>query len=274
MDNDVLDTPPASTPATPAAPLPLMSQTRFATSPNPPPDPVVASVGGCLSVAIPVYNEAATLRQIIARVRAVPLPMEIILVDDGSTDGSREILQAEYDGKYAEVRVLYHERNQGKGAAILTAIAHATGDFLIVQDADLEYDPAEYVLLLPPLTHGRADVVYGSRFLGSVEAMRPANLLANRILTLAANILFPGARLTDEATCYKVFRLSLLKSLRLRARRFDFCPEVTAKVLKRGIRIHEVPIHYVARTVSQGKKIHWTDGVDALCALIKYRFID
>lgn len=227
-----------------------------------------------LTVAIPAYNERETLREILARIRAVPLPMEIIIVDDGSTDGTREILHDEIEGKYDNVRVLYHEQNQGKGAAILTAIRYATGDFLIVQDADLEYNPEEYVNLLPPLVEGKADVVYGSRFQGSVRDMKFANLMANRILTIATNILFPGAGITDEATCYKMFRLSLLKTLPLKARRFDFCPEITAKVLKRGCHIHEVPIHYVARSVSQGKKIRWTDGVDALWALIRYRFID
>lgn len=227
-----------------------------------------------LTVAIPVYNERETLREILARVRAVPTPMEIILVDDGSTDGTREILQTEIENRYPDVRVVYHERNQGKGAAIVTAISHATGDFVVVQDADLEYEPLAYLKLLPLLAEGKAEVVYGSRFKGSVKDMKFANLLANRILTLAANILFPGARLTDEATCYKMFRADLLRSLNLRSRRFDFCPEVTAKVLKRGIRIHEVPIDYVARSVTQGKKIRWTDGVDALWALIRYKFRD
>lgn len=227
-----------------------------------------------LSVAIPVYNERETLRELLGRVRAVPVPLEIILVDDGSTDGTRDILKSEIEGRHDNVRVVYHERNQGKGAAIVTAIGHATGDYLIVQDADLEYDPMEYLLLLPTLVEGRSDVVYGSRFKGSVANMRAANLVANRVLTAAANLLFPGARITDEATCYKMFRLSVLRRIPLRARRFDFCPEVTAKVLKRGHRIHEVPIRYSARTVSQGKKIRWTDGVDALWALIKYRFTD
>ncbi|MDX1934656.1 MAG: glycosyltransferase family 2 protein [Capsulimonadales bacterium] len=227
-----------------------------------------------LSVAIPAYNEKNTLREILRRVREVPVPMEILIVDDGSTDGTRDILRDEIEGRYDNVRVFYHEQNQGKGAAILTAIREATGDFLIVQDADLEYDPEEFLNLLPVLTENAADVVYGSRFKGSVQRMKFANWLANRILTISANLLFPGARLTDEATCYKMFRLSLLRSLSLRARRFDFCPEVTAKVLKRGIRIHEVPIHYVARTNQQGKKIRWTDGVDALLTLIKYRFVD
>jgi hypothetical protein len=255
MDNDARQ--PGGTGAA-TLPPPPSEGSHFAVSPN----PTVATYR--LTVAIPVYNEKATLRELLARVRAVDVPTEIILVDDGSTDGSRDILKNEVEGRYPNVRVYYHERNHGKGAAILTAIAHATGDYLIVQDADLEYDPQEYACLLPPLVEGRTSVVYGSRFRGSVRDMRPANLLANRLLTLAANILFPGARLTDEATCYKMFRVDLLRSLRLRAKRFDFCPEVTAKVLKRGQRIVEVPINYRARTVLQGKKIHWTDGVHAL----------
>lgn len=259
-----------------------MSATVAAPTLPPPPAPVAtpgsepkpATTVGLLTVAIPVYNEKATLWELLNRVRAVDIPMEIVLVDDGSTDGSREILRNEIEGHWPNVQVFYHEQNRGKGAAILTAIEHATGDYLIVQDADLEYDPREYELLLPPLREGKTDVVYGSRFRGSVRNMRPANLLANRILTIAANILFPGSRITDEATCYKMFRVDLLRRLNLRARRFDFCPEVTAKVLKNGHRIVEVPIHYTARTVDQGKKIHWTDGVEALWTLIKYRFID
>ena len=227
-----------------------------------------------LTVAVPVYNEEATLLEILARIRAVPIPLEIILVDDGSTDGTRALLREQVENRYPNVRVVYHEENRGKGAAIVTAIGHATGDYLIVQDADLEYDPQEYIPLLAPLVSGETDVVYGSRFLGEVKQMRLANRIANWGLTTACNILFPGSRVTDEATCYKVFRLSLLQTIPLRSRRFDFCPEVTAKVLKRGKKIVEVPIHYSARTVSQGKKIHWTDGFAALWALIKYRFID
>ena len=229
---------------------------------------------GLLSVAIPAYNERATLRELLARVRAVDIPKEIVIVDDGSTDGTREILRDEIEGAYPDVRVYYHAKNQGKGAAIRTAIEHARGDFLIVQDADLEYDPNEYLSLLPPLENGAADVVYGSRFRGSVRNMRLPNLIANKLLTWGTNILYPGAGVTDEATCYKVFRLSVLKSLPLKAQRFDFCPEVTAKVLKRGYKIHEVPIHYIARTELQGKKIRWTDGFDALWTLVKYRFKD
>ena len=267
MNNNVVDTIHAELPSE-ESPRPAAVQ-RFAVAAAPTSVPKTTFV---LSVAIPVYNEKATVIELLERVLAVDAPLEIILVEDGSTDGTPELLRAEVEGRYPNVRVIYHDKNRGKGAAIVTAISHATGDFLIVQDADLEYDPHEYLALLPPLIEGRADVVYGSRFLGSIENMKFANWLANRILTVAANLLFPGARLTDEATCYKMLRLSLLKSLDLRSRRFDFCPEVTAKVLRRGIRIVEVPIRYSARTMAEGKKIHWTDGVDALRALIKYRF--
>lgn len=228
-----------------------------------------------LSVAVPVYNERETLLPILERILASPVPMELILVDDGSTDGTRELLKERVEGRNG-VRVVYHERNQGKGAAIVTAIGHAHGDFLIVQDADLEYDPADYPRLLAPLRAGDADVVYGSRFLGKAwpDGMKLANWLANRILTLTANVLFPGARITDEATCYKVFRMDILRRITLKSRRFDFCPEVTAKVLKRGVKIHELPIGYVARTGAQGKKIRWTDALDAFGTLVKYRFVD
>jgi glycosyltransferase involved in cell wall biosynthesis len=249
------------------------SPDQFAVAANLPTAAITAEVG-LLTVAIPVYNEKGTLLELLRRVEAVGIPMEILIVDDGSTDGTRELLREQVEGRHANVRVLYHERNRGKGAAIVTAISQATGDYLIVQDADLEYDPNQYRDLIRPLISREADVVYGSRFKGSIRHMKFANRLANRILTIAANILYPGARLTDEATCYKMFRLSLLRRLTLRSRRFDFCPEVTAKVLKTGTRIVEIPIDYTARTVFEGKKIHWTDGVDALWTLIKYRFVD
>lgn len=237
-------------------------------------EPTVSKATYVLSVAMPAYNEKDTLRDILQQVLSVDIPLELIIVDDGSTDGTREILRNEVEGRYPNVRVLYHEQNQGKGAAILTAIQHATGDYLIVQDADLEYDPQDYKRLLEAMLDGKAEVVYGSRFKGSIKGMQFPNLMANRILTIATNILFPGAWITDEATCYKMFRTDLLRGLKLKARRFDFCPEVTAKVLKRGHRIHEVPIDYQARTVTQGKKIRWTDGLDAIWALIRYRFVD
>jgi len=235
---------------------------------GPPESPVL------LTVAVPVYNERETLLPLLERVLRVPVSLEVVLVDDGSTDGTRELLRDRVEGSDPRVRVLYQETNQGKGAAIVAAIAASRGRYLIVQDADLEYDPADYVRLLEPLERGNADVVYGSRFRERrwPTGMKWTNWLANRILTLTTNVLFPGARISDEATCYKVFRRSVLDRFPLRARRFDFCPEVTAKVLKRGIRIHEVPISYVARTGAQGKKIRWTDAVDAFLALLRYRF--
>jgi dolichol-phosphate mannosyltransferase len=226
-----------------------------------------------LSVAIPCYNEKDTIREILARLDALQMPgvnLEILLVDDGSKDGTREILTHEITPQYPNVRVFFHEKNQGKGAAIVTAIAQASGDYLIVQDADLEYDPADYAKLLAVLQEDpEAKVVYGSRFIGHCEGMALPNRIANITLTLLANLLFPGARITDEATCYKMFRMELLKTIPLKSQRFDFCPEVTSKVLRRGIKIG-----YHASTVEQGKKIRWQDGFEAIAALVKYRFRD
>jgi len=227
-----------------------------------------------LSILIPVYNEAPTLREILARVRAVPLDIEkeIIVVDDGSTDGSREILRQEETA--GDLRIFYHERNQGKGAAVRTAIIQATGDILLIQDADLEYDPREYPNLLQPILEGRADVVYGSRFLGGPrKAMFFTHMLGNKLLTLVTNILFDTI-LSDMETCYKVFRAEVVKQIPLRSRRFEFEPEVTAKILKRGYRIYEVPISYTGREYEEGKKITWRDGLLALWTLLKYRLVD
>jgi dolichol-phosphate mannosyltransferase len=224
-----------------------------------------------LTVIVPAYNERDTIDAVLDALRGVPVVTQIVVVDDCSTDGTREILarRAEADPALA---VVHHPENRGKGAAIVTGLARATGEAVVIQDADLEYDPGQLADLLARLEAG-ADVVYGSRFRGSVENMRLPNLVANKILTFLANVLF-GARITDEATCYKMFRREVLAPLTLRARRFDFCPEVTAKVRKRGHRIHEVPIRYRARSASEGKKIRWTDGVAAIWALIKYRFVD
>ena len=225
-----------------------------------------------LSVLIPVYNEKETLLHLLEKMAAVPIPMEWILVNDGSTDGTVEMLE-QVAKLHPQAKIVHHSKNQGKGAAIVTALRHATGDFVIVQDADLEYDPHDYIRLLAPILSGEADVVYGSRFAGKVRGMKAANLLANRILTVATNLLFPRAHITDEATCYKLFRRTVLERFSLNAKRFDFCPEVTAKTLRAGIKIHEVPIEYRARTVAEGKKIHWQDGFQALWTLIKYRFV-
>jgi glycosyltransferase involved in cell wall biosynthesis len=202
----------------------------------------------------------------------VRVDKEIIVVDDGSTDGSREILQQE--AARGDLNAFYHERNQGKGGAVRTGFQMATGDFYIIQDADLEYDPREYRLLLQPILEGRADVVYGSRFRGATKAMFFMHMMGNRFLTLVTNILYDTI-LSDMETCYKCFRAEVIRDIPLRARGFEFEPEVTAKVLKRGHRIYEVPITYTGREFEEGKKINpWRDGLKAVWTLIKYRFVD
>lgn len=225
-----------------------------------------------LSVIIPAFNEAATMQTVLEAVRAVPIVTEIVVVDDASTDETPNILNAAAR-TIPELTVVHHDANQGKGAAIVTGLRHAHGDVVVIQDADLEYEPAQFTEMLDLLVREDAGVVYGSRFRGSIVGMKLPNRIANIILTVLANLLF-RARITDEATCYKMFRREVLESMPLRARRFDFCPEVTAKVCKRGYRIHEVPIRYRARSNAEGKKIRWTDGLDAIGALIKYRFRD
>ncbi len=226
-----------------------------------------------LSVLIPVYNEHGTLREIVRRVQAVDLgdiEREIILVDDGSTDGTRDtVLEL---GRLPGIQVYFHDVNQGKGAAVRTAMFHASGDVVVVQDADLEYDPREYLALLRPILEGRAEVVYGSRFLGAPRrAMLFWHMVGNKVLTLITNILYDTI-ITDMETCYKMVRADVLRDIELHARRFDFEPELTAKVLRRGYRIYEVPISYAGREYSQGKKITWRDAWGAIWTLLRCRF--
>ncbi len=224
-----------------------------------------------LSVVIPVYNERDYIIEILRRVKAVAIEKEIIIVDDRSTDGTREILEAlpPEDG----VSVVFHERNMGKGAALRTGFGKVAGDYAIVQDADLEYDPDDYHKLLAPVLKGRAEVVYGSRFTGERRNMFFHHWLGNRFLTLATNVLY-NTTISDMETCYKLFRADIIKGIRLKSDRFNFEPEITAKVLKKGIRIYEVPISYAGREYSEGKKITWVDGFSALWTLLKYRFVD
>lgn len=226
-----------------------------------------------VSIIVPVYNEFVTLPLVLQRILDAPLPegcdREIIIVDDGSTDGTTELLD-KY-GSSGLVVVHHSVVNFGKGAAVRVGIAKASGEVILVQDGDLEYDPRDYVKILEPLVAGHADVVYGSRFMAGVRGMRWSNLLANKILTGTANVLFK-ARITDEATGYKAFRAGALKHVRLRCLRFEFCPEVTAKLRRAGYAIREVPISYNPRSIQEGKKIRWYDGFEALWTLVKYRF--
>ena len=225
-----------------------------------------------VSVIIPVYNEESTIKEIVRRVQNTALVSEIIIVDDGSIDGTRDIL-TELDNE-ENLHILFHEKNQGKGAAVRSGINFAHGDVLIIQDADLEYDPQEYPKLLKPIEDGLADVVYGSRFLGG--ARRPIlfwNMVANKILTFVTNILYNNI-LTDMETGYKVFKKNVIQDIPLHSRRFDFEPEFTSKILKRKVRLFEVPINFNPRDYDEGKKTKAWDGVIAIWTLIKYRFVE
>ena len=223
-----------------------------------------------LSVIVPVYNERVTVAEVIRRIRAVELPVdvEVIVVDDCSTDGTDKVLSALGD---STVRILRHDVNQGKGAAVRTGMASVRGDLLLIQDADLEYDPEDWPSLLNPILRGKAQVVYGSRFTGQRKNMMPLHWVGNRFLSLVTNILY-SSTMSDVETCYKLFDRRVLEGITIESNSFDFEPEITAKVLRRGYRIYEVPISYAGREVSEGKKITWRDGVGALRALIKYRF--
>jgi len=223
-----------------------------------------------LSVIMPVYNESATVRRVIETVLNQPSVAELIVVNDASTDGTREILDA-IAATHSRVRVFHHERNQGKGAALRTGISKATADFVIIQDADLEYDPAEYPKLLAPLLNGKADAVFGSRFIGS-EAHRVLyfwHSVGNKFLTLLSNMV-TNLNLTDMETCYKVFRRELIQSIPIEENRFGFEPEITAKLARRRVRIYEVSVSYYGRTYEEGKKINWRDGISALRCILKY----
>ncbi len=225
-----------------------------------------------LSVIIPVYNEVQNITEILNRVQATGLPWEIVIVDDGSIDGTRDILK-ELDGK-DKIRVILHEKNQGKGAAVRTGFAEAKGDVFLIQDADLEYDPRDYPAILKPIEEGIADVVYGSRFLGAARRSTMFwHMIANKLLTLATNILYNNI-LTDMETGYKVFRREVLDGITLHSNSFNFEPEFTAKILKKKVRIFEVPITFNPRDYSDGKKIKIHDAFEAIWALVKYRFVN
>lgn len=227
-----------------------------------------------LSVVVPVYNERDTLREIIDRIDSTELASQIILVDDGSTDGTREILEKVKSSARDDITVILHDHNQGKGAAVRTGIAEVRGDIVLIQDADLEYDPADYPTLLGPMLDGRADVVYGSRFLGGPHRVLFFwHYLVNRGLTFLSNVL-TNLNLTDMEVGYKVFKTEVLSDITIRSQRFNFEPEITAKMAKKKLRIYEVPISYSGRTYEEGKKIGAMDGFEALWTIIKYRFVD
>jgi len=227
-----------------------------------------------LSVIIPCYNERKTAAEIVKRVRASAPEAEILVVDDGSTDGTQAILNDLQNGGQPNLHLLFHEKNKGKGAAIHTGITAATGDILLIQDADLEYDPRDYPALLRPIEEGRAEVVYGSRFLGGPRrTMMFWHMIANMLLTFMTNVLYDTI-LSDMETGYKVFKAEVIKGIPLHSRRFDFEPEVTAKILKRRHRIYEVPISFDPREYSEGKKIGLPDAFAAVWTLIKYRIVD
>ncbi len=232
-----------------------------------------------LSVIIPVYNEESTIGELLEKVLAVDIPKEVIVVDDGSRDSTIDIVREKAAASDQIIKVHSNEVNVGKGAAIRRGLLHVTGDVVLIQDADLELDPKEYHLMLAPFKSGVADVVYGSRFRDKGYFMYYRNVpflsrLVNWMLATTVNLFWPRAHITDEATAYKAFRAELVKSLPLKCNGFEFCPEVTARILNRGIRIREVSITYHPRTTAEGKKVTWKDGVKAFWTLFKYRFLE
>lgn len=235
-------------------------------APKPPIHPPIADP--LISIVIPIYNEERLLGEVLERVRRLPLRMQLILVDDCSADSTPQILARE--AERPDTIVMRHDRNQGKGAAIRTGLTRATGDIILIQDADMEYNPDELPPLIDPIARGEANVVFGSRFMGKVENMRLPNRVANWLLAWMVSIMF-GQRITDEATAYKIFRGDLLRSIPLVCNRYEFCPEVTAKVMRRGERILELPVTFTARTVEEGKKIGWRDFFEAVWTLMKCR---
>ena len=224
-----------------------------------------------LSVIMPVYNETATIEEIIMRVLAVPLRVELLVIDDGSTDGSRDVL-TKLAGE-RDFKLILQEKNQGKGAAVRKGFAEASGDIFVVQDADLEYSPEEYPELIDLIVRGKADAVYGSRFLGRHRAFLFVHYMGNRFLTLVTNVLY-NTILTDMETCFKAIRAEKVRQMALRSDRFGIEPEITAKLFKMGCRVYEVPITYEGRGYEEGKKISWKDGLEALWVLLKYRVVD
>jgi len=224
-----------------------------------------------ISILMPVYNEKRTILDVLELVRVVSLDKEMILVDDFSTDGTRELLKARFGDGSGDIKVFYHDRNRGKGSAIRTALANAAGDYVIVQDADMEYSPSDMVTIAAKAAETGAAAVYGSRFLKTWKVTSAAHFGINKFLTVVTNALFGGS-LTDMETCYKMVKTDVMRELDIRSERFEFEPEVTAKLLKRGIKIEEVPVSYRGRGYDEGKKIGWKDGIEAVAALIRLKF--
>ena len=222
-----------------------------------------------LSVIVPVYNEKDTIFKIIERIVEVPVEKEIIVVDDGSTDGTREILQ---DFKSPNLKIILKEKNEGKGSAIREGLKYVSGDVVVIQDADLEYNPEDWIQMLKIMEEKKAEVVYGSRVLGKGEKSSIAFYVGGRFLSLLTNFLYRTS-ITDEPTCYKMFRTDVIKGIELKCKGFEFCPEVTAKVARKGYKIYEVPVSYKPRKIKEGKKIRWKDGLVAIYTLLKYRIV-